>query len=158
MQGKCNTNADALSRIEVNNEELLSIAVNPSESDPALDESITLTATETAAGSRTVTVHTDCENPILEVPISDDPLNRFTKQLIFNVVGDIKSRPVVTKPFDTHTRTSVQISESNIEEDVITAIKEYVHPKIKTGLLINPCLALYTIIPIIQKNQAKIRQ
>lgn len=152
LQGKCNTNADALSRIEVNNEELLSIAVNPSETDPALDESRTLTATEVADDSRTVTVHTNNENPILEVPISDNPLNRFTKQLIFNVVGDIKSRPVVTKPFDTHTRTSVQISESNIEEDVIAAIKEYVHPKIKTGLLINPYLAMYTIIPIIQKT------
>lgn len=151
-QGKSNTNADALSRVEINNDELMSIVVNTSETDPALDDSRTMSATDAADGSRTATVHTDSENPILEVPISDDPLNRFTKQLIFNIVGDIKGRPVVTKPFETHTRISVQISESNVEEDVINAIKEYVHPKIKTGLLINPHLAMYTIIPIIQRT------
>lgn len=44
-------------------------------------------------------------------------------------------RPVVTKPFETHTRISVQLPESNLEEDVINVAKEYVHPKIKTGFL-----------------------
>lgn len=156
-QGKCNTNADALSRIEINNEEISSIVVNPSEKSNPLDDSRTLTASEIADESRTITVHTDAENPILEVPITDDPLNRFTKQIVFTVVGDIKGRTVVTKPFDTHTRTSIQLSESNLEQDVINAIREYVHPKIKTGLLINPYEAMYKIIPIIQstfKNSA----
>lgn len=151
-QGKFNTNADALSRIEVNNEELMSIVVNTSEKAPTLDDSRTITAADADDDSRTATVHTDQESPILEIPISDDPLNRFTKQLIFNVVGDIKSRPVITKPFETNTRISIQLSENNLEEDVIAAIKEYVHPKIKTGLLINPPLAMYKIIPIIQKT------
>lgn len=158
-QGKKNTNADALSRVQINNEELdsiidelTSILPLPSESPPVLDDSITVTATEVEDNSRTATVHTDNENPILEVPISDDPLNKFTKQLIFNMVGDIKGRPIITKPFDTHTRITIQISESNLEEDVVNAIKEYVDPKIKTGLLINPHLALYNIIPIIQRT------
>lgn len=151
-QGKCNTNADALSRIELNNEELMSIAVNPSETNPALDDSRTITAVEDLDDSRTATVHTSNENPILEVPISEDPLNRFTRQLVLNVVGDIKGKPVFTKPFETHTRVSIQISESNLEEDLINAIKDYVHPKVKTGLLINPHLAMYSIIPIIQRT------
>lgn len=137
-QGKYNTNADALSRIEINNEDTNSIAVNPSERPPSL------------AGSTTVTAHTSVEHPILEIPISDDPLNKFNRQICFVVVGDIKKRPTVTKPFETHTRTTIQISESNLEDDVVSAVKEYVNPKVKTGLIINPRLAMYQIIPIIQ--------
>lgn len=152
-QGKHNTNADALSRIELNNDELMSIAVNPSEKTPTLSGSGTITASEVDDdSSRTATVHTNDENPILEIPISDDPLNKFSRQLVFNIVGNLKSKPITTKPFDTHTRISVQISESNLEEDVVNAIKEYVNPKIKTGLLINPPLAMYNIIPIIQNT------
>lgn len=150
-QGKANTNADALSRVEINNDEISSIIVNPTEKAHSLDDSRTITAPE-LDDSRTITVHTDEENPILEVPITDDPLNKFTKQLILNVVGDIKGRPVFTKPFETHTRISVQLSQSNLDEDVISAIKEYVHPKIKTGLLIHPPEAMYAIVPIIQKT------
>lgn len=149
-QGKHNTNADALSRIDLNNEEISSIAVNPSEPPCTLDDSRTTTAQE-ADDSRTITVHTDAEHPTLEVPITDDPLNKFTKQIILTVVGDIKGKTTVSKPFDTHTRTCIQISESNLEEDVINAIREYVHPKIKTALFINPLLAMYKIIPIIQR-------
>lgn len=150
-QGKSNTNADALSRIELHNEEVMSIIANPSSTIPSLDGSRTMTAPEVEDNSRTATVHPDIENPILEVPITEDPLNKFTKQIIFNVVGDLKSKPVISKPFDTHTRISLQISESNLEEDVVNSLKEHVNPKTKTGLFINPFLFMYKIIPIIQK-------
>lgn len=136
-QGKYNTNADALSRVEVHNEETSSMMVNPSEKPPTLSNSRT---------------DTDAENPILEIPISDDPLNRFYKQIYFTIVGDIKSRPAVSKPFETHTRTSIQLSKSNLENDVVNAIKEYVNPKVKTGIIINPPLEMYSIIPIIQNH------
>lgn len=149
-QGKSNTNADALSRIEVNNEVTASIVVNLSEDSS--DGSRTLTANESFTGSETLTAHSDAEGPILEVPITDDPLNKFTRQIVITIVGDIKGKPVVTKPFDTHTRTSIQISESNLEEDVIQVIKTYVDPKIKTGLLISPSIAMYSLIPIIQRT------
>lgn len=151
-QGKFNTNADALSRIEIHNEEISSVAVNPSEKELSTDGSTTITAPEAADNSNTLTVHTENENPILEIPITDEPLNKFTKQVVLTIVGDIKGKPIVTKPFETHTRTTVQISESNLEHDVINAVKEYVHPKIKTGLLINPPIAMYTIIPILQRT------
>lgn len=137
-QGKHNTNADALSRIEINNEDTSSIVVNPSEKPPSI------------TGSTTATAHTGAEHPILEIPISDDPLNKFNRQICFVIVGDIKKRPTVTKPFETHTRTTIQLSESNLEDDVINAIKEYVNPKVRTGLIIHPPLAMYKIIPIIQ--------
>ncbi|KAG6465364.1 hypothetical protein O3G_MSEX015105 [Manduca sexta] len=141
-QGKFNTNADALSRIEINNEDANSIAVNVSE--PEKQPSV--------AGSSTLTAHTSTENPILEIPISDDPLNKFNRQICLVVVGDIKKRPTVTKPFDTHTKTTIQVSESNLEYDIINAVKEYVNPKVKTGIIINPPLAMYKIIPILQSK------
>lgn len=139
-QGKSNTNADALSRIELLNEETSSVIVNPSIKEPTLDE------------SRTLTVHTDAEKPILEVPITDDPLNKFNRQIHFTVVDNFKSRTSVTKPFDTHTRTSIQLTKSNLELDVVNAIKEYVNPKVRTGILITPALEMYSIIPIIQNH------
>lgn len=137
-KGKFNTNADALSRIEINNEEVESMLANPSENLPSR--------------STTATAHTSTENPILEVPITDEPLNKFHRQLCFTIVGDIKRRTTATKPFDTHTRTFIQVSESNLEQDVVNAIKEYVNPKVKTAIKITPPLGMYSIIPIIQTN------
>lgn len=146
-KGKSNTNADALSRIELNTkemslieeiDELNSLMGNPSESILA------------QPNSSTETVHTSVENPILEIPITDDPLNKFHRQLYLTIVNDVKRRPIVTKPFDTHTRINIQLSESNLEEDLINAIKEYVSPKVKTAILINPPLAIYSVIPILQ--------
>lgn len=139
-KGKNNTNADALSRVEIHNDEISSITVNPSEKPPSI------------ADSSTETAHTSNENPILEVPITDEPINKFHRQIIMTVVGDIKKRPTATKPFDTHTRTSIQVSQTNLIDDVIAAIKEYVNPKVKTGIIINPPLSMYDIIPIIQDN------
>lgn len=136
--GKSNTNADALSRIEIHNEEFSSVVVNTSE--------------KSDSNSRTESAHSDAENPILEIPITDDPLNRFTRQIIFTVVGDIKSKSTVSKPFDSHTRTCIQVSKSNLEQDVVNAIKEHVNPKIKTGILIIPALEMYSIIPILQSS------
>lgn len=149
-QGKQNTNADALSRIEINNEDAMSIAVNVSEKCHSTVGSETLTAP--TDNSDTETIHTSNETPILEVPITDDPLNKFSRQICFVLVGDIKKRPTVTKPFETHTRTTIQLSKSNLTNDVINAVKEYVNPKVKTGIIIHPPCAMYNIIPIIQDN------
>ena len=147
-KGKLNSNADALSRIEVHTKEALSLIEEIDELNSLLGN-----PSETILGqanSSTETVHTSSENPILEIPITDEPLNKFHRQIYFNLVTDVKRRPVVTKPFDTHTRISIQLSESNLEEDVINAAKEYITPKIKTAILINPPLAMYSIIPILQ--------
>lgn len=102
-KGKNITNADALSRIEIHNEEISSLAGNPTEKPPSL------------ADSSTNTAHTSNEHPILEVPITDEPLNKFHRQIHMTVVGDVKRRPVMTKPFDTHTRVAIQLSQSNLE-------------------------------------------
>ncbi|CAB3262530.1 unnamed protein product [Arctia plantaginis] len=127
-------------RIEIHNEEISSITVNPSERPPSIDNSATSTA------------HTSQENPILEVPITDEPLNKFHRQLCMTLVDEITRRPVVSKPFESHVKVSTQISESSLESDIVNSIKEYVNPKVKTALLITPPLAMYKIIPIIQEN------
>ena len=144
-KGRSNTNADALSRIEIHTkeatslmEEINSLMGNPSES------------VQNKANSSTETIHTSAENPILEIPITDEPLNKFQRQICFTIVNDVKKRPQVTKPFDTHTRISIQLSEANLEEEVINAVKEYIIPKVKTGILVNPPLAMYSIVPILQ--------
>lgn len=67
------------------------MSVNPSERPQII-----------GTNSDTDTVHTDQENPILEIPITDDPLNKFYRQLCLTIVGDIKKRTTMTKPFDTH--------------------------------------------------------
>jgi hypothetical protein len=145
-KGKLNTNADALSRIEIHNEETESVVI---------DELCSILPNPTVgprsiANSSTVTAHTSQEHPILEVPITDEPLNKFHKQIVLTLVDGVKKKPTVTKPFDTHTRVAVQISYSSLESDVINAFKEYVTPKFKTGIIIQPSLAMYQIIPIIQ--------
>lgn len=143
--GKCNTNADALSRVEINNEELESFLSE-------IDSLVVQHSKSQRAGSTTVTAHTSAEDPILEVPLTDEPLNKFHRQICFTIVGDFKKRTTATKPFDTHTRTFIQVSESSLEQDVVNAIKEYVNPKVKTALKITPTLGMYAILPIIQKN------
>lgn len=147
-KGKCNLNADALSRIEIHNNETNSLMDEIDELNSLLGNPTECLRTQ--VNSSTETVRTSKEHPILEIPITDEPLNKFNRQIHITIVNDVKRRPVVTKPFDTHTRTSIQLSECNLEEDLINAIKEYVTPKVKTALLIEPTLAMYTIIPILQ--------
>lgn len=54
-------------------------------------------------------------------------------------------------------KLTIQLTVSNLEEEVINAVKEYVNPKVKTGIMTSPPLAMYQITPIIQfkfKNSA----
>lgn len=61
-QGKANTNA--LSCIEINNDEIVSTTVNPTEDGLFLDDSRTITVPE-ADDSTTITVYSEEENPLL---------------------------------------------------------------------------------------------
>ena len=171
-KGKNNTNADALSRIEIHAketkslieeiDELNSLLGNPSDtlrrmsnsstiSVPEKSNSSTITASH-QSNSSTLTAHSSHENPILEIPITDEPLNKFHRQVIFTIVDGIKRKPAVSKPFEKHTRINIQLSKTNLEEDLINAVKEYICSKIKTAILVNPILDMYTIIPILQSK------
>lgn len=117
-KGKINTNADALSRVEIYNEETDSMIVNQTERPPSAGHSSSTQTVSTPDGfhdnnsstetvprstSSTVNAHTSYENPKLEIPIIDDPLNKFRRQLHISIV-EVKRRPKITKPFETHTR------------------------------------------------------
>lgn len=76
--------------------------------------------------------HTSAEDPILEIPISEDPLNKFRQQIIINVVNrSPKIKPLETKPFDTYLRISTEISTQNMTNDLIDFIKKHVNPNRK---------------------------
>lgn len=143
-KGKLNSNADALSRVEIHNEETSSVVVNVSEnSDQDIQDD-----------GQTETRHTSAENPILEIPISEDPLNKFSRQLLLNIVDRRRHLPTKTAPFnnDAIIKVTIEINQANLEQEVIDAIKEYVDPRIKTGLLIQPQEKMYSVVPIIQNT------
>ncbi|XP_063891879.1 retrovirus-related Pol polyprotein from transposon 297 [Helicoverpa armigera] len=172
-KGSCNTNADALSRIEIHNDETISLLVNTSEtSERRHSSSSTLTASETIdnvtesherrSSSSTLTapeiiatetVHTNVENPILEIPISDDPLNKYRRQIIVNIVNKPpRTKPKVTKPFDTYLQVDTEVCVGpNFDQNIVDIIKKHVDPKICTAILVNPIDKMYEIVPIIQR-------
>lgn len=141
-KGKWNTNADALSRVEIHNE-TSSIIVNPSETPDIRD----------LDDRQTETDHTSQENPILEIPISEDPLNKFPRQIILNILNR-KSRiaDTVTKPFESRIKTYVEIFEDNLEQEIANAIINHVDPKQRTAILVKPLDKMYSIVPLIQNK------
>lgn len=190
-KGKANTNADALSRVEIHNEELDSVVVNISDSSSSIpiiqiddSSSSTVTApddrplisqssTDTAPSMRPLysplpennddlpflpdlddgTAHTSVEHPILELPVSEDPLNKFKRQLIIKVnPNPCDARPKTTIPFETFRKTIVQISENNLEQDILSVIKNHIDPKLRTAILVQPLNKMYEIVPILQNS------
>jgi hypothetical protein len=140
--GKSNTNADALSRIEIHNEVSSMIANSPEA--PNMNE---------LDDRQTETNHTSDENPILEIPISEEPLNKFTRQLVIRIL-DRKSRisDTKTKPFETHLKTYVEINEGNLRQELINSIIKHIDPKYRTAILVQPIEKMYSIVPIIQST------
>lgn len=178
-KGKINTNADALSRIQINQNETMSLFVNHSETAHS-DTSSTLTAEgnspvhssstltahsimaggsndpqhqESTASPHIETIHTSLENPVLEIPISDEPLNKFKRQLVINIInGSPKNRPTTTQPFQSFQKTTVDINEHNLEGCLINVIKSHVDPELRTAILVNPIEKMLDIIPILQQT------
>lgn len=190
-KGILNTNADALSRVEIHNEDLNSINVNISSSSsstvtapddrPFISQSSTSTApdieplrspssTLTANSHFSITdevipandvetvrphsetVHTSNENPVLEIPIVNDPLNKYHKQLILNICEHPSNRkPKMTTPFNSYEKIVIDISVNNFQQDLINTVKKLVDPKIQTAILVNPPEKMLTIVPILQK-------
>lgn len=192
-KGKSNTNADALSRIEIHNEELSSVVVNISSDSSSGHSESTLTApddrpfisassTDTAPSQRPLssrspsivapdndiiindlqpdahdeiasTAHTSVEHPILEIPITEDPLNKYKRQIVIKISEKtLKSKPKIVIPFDTFRKTTIEISENNLEQDIIAMVKNHIDPKLRTAILVQPTDKMYNIVPIIQRT------
>ncbi|KAJ2952044.1 hypothetical protein O0L34_g4305 [Tuta absoluta] len=216
-KGKSNTNADALSRIEINMEDLDSMVVNITSGSSSRRSSSTITApddrplisqssTDTAPSFRALssptptdnfqrnsstitapsiralsspiqsenpqessdrhdnyidrdddlpsdTAHTSVEHPILDIPISDDPLNKFRRQLVIKCTNNCtKTKPKITSPFENFRKVTVHVSEENLQQDLISVVKNHIDPKLRTAVLIEPIDKIYTIVPILQNT------
>lgn len=196
-KGKCNTNADALSRIEIhtketfdifdymndfnkqleneeNNDDNASLYNNPPDdrnddfseaaapaqnSDeksrrPSNETSATETADEIPDESPNddETVHTNLEEPVFSIPISEKPLNYFNNQIKLNFVNHSPANPIVEQCFMNKKRYHVQIGLDNVEEDIIKFFKEYVRPKLKYAIVFDPENNYQITCDILQKT------
>ena len=162
-KGALNTNADALSRIELLNNnsdsedpELKSAlddffaACTPNTLKtinelPLQDETESVTAnfdpTETLEikdklSVSDATAHSDVlGHAVVSIPIKDEPINSCNHQIFIEVIKTPVENPVlIKKVFDKNQRILVKLSQSNLENDIVKFVKEYVTPKIKYGI------------------------
>lgn len=139
-KGKQNTNADALSRIEINAFENESLIVNTGDLDDELEniiQNVTLTEQDRQElndilpinnESDNETAHTSAENPILNIPITETPVNSYCNQIIFIQGKTKKFHTTTSKPFFTKNRITANLTE-NVEEETIDFFKYFVDPK-----------------------------
>lgn len=138
-KGISNTNADALSRVVINNNEtthsddnksisemfddLLSIIGNVSEipdlNDLELDQ------------LQEDTIHTNQEQPILEIPIAEKPVNTHKNQIFIQFVLHSPSKVNIKEIFPGKNRIMAQIGLNNFTEDVINLFKHFIRPDIQ---------------------------
>lgn len=181
QKGKTNTNADCLSRVEIQQNETeevtntdseseddapLSLLVNHSESPlSSSDEEDNIPLLELARRSRLPdsdfsaedeiplavlaaqeekskpapnweksTIHTELENPVVEIPILEKPLNTFDNQLLLTFVHHSPSKPKTVEIFPGKKRILAQININNIEKEVIDLFRDKVQPQTKLGI------------------------
>jgi hypothetical protein len=159
-KGTANRNADALSRIQLNNNE--SNAVNlqqePQDVDQLINESIDLhfpdldlqsivvNLDETEDHTNQVevvgedreddqTMHSNYDgNTATGIPVVEEPVNFGKHQIILSLVKFNPRKVKIQKLFESKTRMNVEISENNFENDTIKFVKEYLVPNIKYSL------------------------
>lgn len=131
-KGKENLVADALSRVEINNnedEDLLSMIANADEEvetqlsdlDEILDR---IDETEN-------TQHTSTENPVFTIPISEKPLNHFANRVILQL-GD-SAKTDMKKIFNKRNYV-VTIRRGSEVENLVRLLKEIIDPKELFGI------------------------
>lgn len=144
-KGTLNKNADALSRVELNMNEAGPSGAPFFEFMKEFNESLEPNRENNAsivaeagdlddhrnAEEDDATVHSNHENPIIAVPISDFPVNYGKNQIIISLVNFAPADPSVIKLHKTKQRILVQFSKNNLEQDIIKFVKEMVAPKAK---------------------------
>lgn len=74
------------------------------------------------------TLHSAAENPILDLPITENCINNYANQVIF-IQGFKEHHHVIkSKPFETKHRYAVHLS-NNFQQEIIKFFKEYVNPR-----------------------------
>lgn len=163
-KGKLNSNADALSRVEINvnetntifeyiqkfNEELMN---NPGTSKSTLSLIANVDESDLANDLPSVTQHSnDNEEPIVQIPITDSPLNVAKNQIVMQFVAHSPAKPKIEKFHDQRQRITVQLSTQNLERDLVTFIKEYMVPKPAYYIYLEKQNYYEKICEIIRKN------
>lgn len=159
-KGKLNQNADALSRIQLNNNTSNLLDYNSSDSFDEQDASQIISAVlekhfpdkdvrsilanvdeteenlEMLHDNEIDTVHSNYDgNTTAEIPISEEPVNYAKNQIILSLVKYNPKKVKRQNLFnDSKTRLIVEISSNNFENDVIKFVKEYLVPKVKYSI------------------------
>ncbi|KAL3266175.1 hypothetical protein HHI36_010359 [Cryptolaemus montrouzieri] len=149
-----NTNADALSRIEIhpiesNDQDDISIIANPADpsdipeidadelleflgppNNPNQQEIIihdNIQLTTPRVNSENETVHSSHENPILGAPYSEKSINTYKNQIIISNSQTHKYTASREKIFDKN-RLILRLPTQNTEEAIVKFAKEYLIP------------------------------
>ncbi|XP_056644813.1 uncharacterized protein LOC130450456, partial [Diorhabda sublineata] len=148
-KGALNTNSDCLSRIQININEtelqepqcskkllVYMDKFNKKLSSTPDDNVSLIVETDNESNNNEnddedITVHTNEENPVIGIPISDSAINVGKNQLIFSEVNFEPAVPTIMKLYENKQRIVVQLSKNNFEQDVINFVKEYIVPKTK---------------------------
>lgn len=100
-----------------------------------------------------VTIHTSAENPICDIPISEDPLNFGANQIHFI---SVKTNPQDTRIQhlfnNTKQRFIVQIPEDKCVENLFKFIKEFVTPKINYSCYFDNDLLFYQFNSVVSEH------
>lgn len=156
-KGKKNTNADALSRIEINTRDMTPLQkyienfndkMTVREEENQLDDaslynnqnSITAELDEDEREDTPnqtqddETNHSNEEEPVLTIPISEKPVNFYTNQIIFKTMLYGTAKPKITKPFPNKKRLTISIGLDKFESNVVDFFKNYIPPKTKHAM------------------------
>lgn len=162
-KGKINSNADALSRIKLPDQTL---EVHPIDNDnnslivETGDEDINeLLNNQLREINDSNTQHSSAENPILDIPITEHPVNFYKNQIVFLPnTNRSASSPTKSKPFD-KIRLTIHCKNENLEKTVINTFKDFINPKTKHCIYVDDTFTegikrISITLPQVFKNNA----
>nr|CAH7759100.1 unnamed protein product [Callosobruchus chinensis] len=106
-----------------------------------------------------MTVHTSTENPVLEIPFTENVINRYLNQIVVTQKASHNYHIVRSKPLKHNNRLTLHLS-NNIEEEIVKFFKDYVDPKktycifIKESEISNLSIEISKILPRYFKNNS----
>lgn len=121
-KGTQNSNADALSRIKLPQNK---VEININENIDNANESL--------QGTRGTTVHSAEENLDTGIPISEQPLNEFSLQLVLET-SNRRSQTTLKMPFRNKQRRTIRMQEFT-EPTIIEIFKKFIPPNRLTAIL-----------------------
>lgn len=162
-KGKINSNADALSRIRLPDQ---NIEIHPIDNDnnslivETGDEDINdFLNNQLREINDSNTQHSNLEDPILDIPITEHPVNFYKNQIIFlSNPNKSTTTPTRSKHFD-KTRLTVHCKNEDLEKTAINVFKDFVNPKIKHCIYIDDTFTdglkrISVTLPQVFKNNA----